>query len=223
MYAIVFDTETSNKNTDSFSRYGNMIMNIGGCVVEVDTRKKIEDFNFLIQEIYDNKEIMKNFYFKDKIENFSNIKKVKFQFALDYILELIKKYKIKDIYAYNVSFDKQSLEDTVKFLNATFKIEEYNFKDVYAMACDMISRNKEEYAIFCEENNRVSKAGNYLTNAETMYAFLTDCPDYIEEHTALEDSKIETEIFFKCLDYQLENKCSLKTTPYSFCWKWAQP
>ena len=36
-------------------------------------------------------------------------------------------------------------------------------------------------------------------NAETLYAFLTNDPTYVEEHTALEDSKIELEILLATL------------------------
>ena len=45
MNVLVFDTETSNKSTKSFNRYGNMIMNIGGCFIDADKREKLEDFN----------------------------------------------------------------------------------------------------------------------------------------------------------------------------------
>ena len=222
MNVLVFDTETSNKSTKSFNRYGNMIMNIGGCFIDADKREKLEDFNFLIEEIYDNKSIMENFYFKDRMENFEKIKKVKFQESLDYISSKLEKYKVTDIYAYNINFDKQALEDTIKFLNASFDTEKYFFKDIYAMACDMASRVKDDYAIFCQENDRISAAGNFLTNAETMYAFLTNTPNYEEEHTALEDSKIESDIYFKCLDFEKQNNYTLKRKPYSFCWKWVQ-
>ena len=44
--------------------------------------------------------------------------------------------------------------------------------------------------------NFISEKGNYLTNAESCYAYLTQNEDFEEEHTALADVEIEIEIRF---------------------------
>ena len=46
------------------------------------------------------------------------------------------------------------------------------------------------------ENIR-NKNGNLITNAERMFAYLTQEPDFEEEHTALADVIIETEIVIR--------------------------
>ena len=44
-----------------------------------------------------------------------------------------------------------------------------------------------------------SDCGNVRTNAEVGYSYLSGKNDFEERHTALEDVKIETEIFVACL------------------------
>ena len=54
------------------------------------------------------------------------------------------------------------------------------------------------YIEFCEEHNFLTKNGRPQATAESIYAFITNNPDYKEEHTALEDVEIETEIMQYC-------------------------
>ena len=77
-------------------------------------------------------------------------------------------------------------------------LEGRDFIDLWLMALECICQ-KASYKKFCAESGRYNKKGNCKTNAETVYAYLTDTPDYCEEHTALEDSKIELEIFNACI------------------------
>lgn len=44
-----------------------------------------------------------------------------------------------------------------------------------------------------------TESGNYSTTAETVYRYITNNIDFIEEHTALADSEIEWEILRYCL------------------------
>ena len=52
---------------------------------------------------------------------------------------------------------------------------------------------------FCVENGYLTKKRSLQTSAEVVYRFLTSNTDFIEEHTAFEDSKIEMQIFLECL------------------------
>ena len=97
--------------------------------------------------------------------------------------------------------------DTVMAFNSGFDfcktmccdlLENRNFIDIWLMALETVCQ-KTSYRKFCAENGRYNKKGNCLTNAESVYAYLTDTPNYCEEHTALEDSKIEMEIFLACI------------------------
>jgi hypothetical protein len=58
---------------------------------------------------------------------------------------------------------------------------------------------RKKFVKFCADSGRYNKKGTCKTNAETMFAYLMNDPTYCEEHTALEDSKIELEIFNACI------------------------
>lgn len=223
MNVLVFDTETSNINhSDYFSINGNMILNIGGVIIDVERQEIIEEFDYLIEEIWENEEIMNNFYFKDRLDKFQDITEVTFSDAIKNIKNLLQKYNVNTVLAYNISFDQQSLLDTCDYMHMYIDLSKYEIKDIYAMACDMLKRNKEAYSVFCTETGRLSPAGNRLTNAESVYAFLTGNPDYAEDHTALEDSRIEAVIFLECQNYEDKYNITLESKPNRQCWRWAQ-
>ena len=101
-------------------------------------------------------------------------------------------YNVKYMMAYNSAFDFCKTK-----CNAL--IAEREFIDIYLMALQTITHLKK-YAKFCRENNFKSRSGKSVaTTAESIYAYLTNNVNYSEEHTALEDSKIEMEIFLACL------------------------
>jgi hypothetical protein len=52
----------------------------------------------------------------------------------------------------------------------------------------------------CLESGKMSNTGLYFsTNAEVAMQYLSEKYDFIEDHTALSDAEIETEILFYCL------------------------
>jgi hypothetical protein len=60
--------------------------------------------------------------------------------------------------------------------------------------------HKKGYAKFCHENGfQSSSKKSCSTTAQSVYGFITDNAEYIEEHTALSDALIEMEIFVACL------------------------
>ena len=60
--------------------------------------------------------------------------------------------------------------------------------------------NTKEYYEYCKANNFITEKGNLKKSAEVVYGYITNNPNYIEEHTALEDSKIEATILQVLLD-----------------------
>lgn len=111
--------------------------------------------------------------------------------AVNLVRNLCKFYNVKYVMAYNSAFD---------FTKTICKelLNDFEFIDIYLMALQTITHLKS-YAIFCNKNDMISTSGKTLsTSAQSVFAFITDNPDYEEEHTALEDSKIEMEIFKRC-------------------------
>lgn len=112
--------------------------------------------------------------------------------ALSIITNLCRFYGVKYVIAYNTGFDlcKTICRELAK---------EFEFIDIYLMALQTICHQKG-YAKFCRENGFKSKSGkSCATTAESVYAYITNNPNYIEEHTALSDALIEMSIFARCL------------------------
>lgn len=112
--------------------------------------------------------------------------------AVEVVRNLCKMYNVKYIMAYNSSFD---------FTKTICKelLTDFEFIDIYLMALQTVTHLKK-YARFCRENELYSRSRKtFSTSAETVYAFITDNADYVEEHTALSDALIEMEIFKRCI------------------------
>jgi hypothetical protein len=100
-------------------------------------------------------------------------------------------YNVDTMCAFNSGFDY------CKTMCAEL-LEGREFIDLWLMALETICC-KKSYQVFCAESGRYNKKGNCKTNAESVFAYLINEPNYCEEHTALEDSKIELEIFIACI------------------------
>ena len=112
--------------------------------------------------------------------------------AVNAVNALLAYYNVQTVMAYNAGFDL--IRGACSPL-----VENREFVDLWAMAIECLVIRKK-YAQFCKDNNLRSKSGKTVsTSAETVYAYLTNNPDYEERHTAFEDSKIEMEIFLACI------------------------
>ena len=112
--------------------------------------------------------------------------------AIQMVDALCSCYGVRYMMAYNSAFDfgKTACRKL---------IENREFIDIYLMTLQTITHLKK-YAKFCRENGFRSASGkSCATSAESVYAYLTGNAEYEEEHTALEDSKIEMQIFLACL------------------------
>ena len=112
--------------------------------------------------------------------------------ALSVVRNLCHFYGVKYVMAYNSAFD---------FTKTICRelLDEFEFIDIYLMALQTIC-HKKGYAKFCHENGfQSSSKKSCSTTAQTVYGFITENADYIEEHTALADALIEMEIFVACL------------------------
>jgi hypothetical protein len=85
------------------------------------------------------------------------------------------------------------------------------------MACQTIL-NSKSYVTFAKQNGLETECGNILTNAECCYKFLEKNLDFKEEHTSIEDVKIEVKIMAKCFSTHKK----MDTGIYSACWRLPQ-
>ena len=108
---------------------------------------------------------------------------------------LFKKYPdISRFYAFNVSFDKNILSNSMgeTVFNAIFS--GFSFHDIQTMFF-FTHCNNIEYIRFCYKNGFLTAKGNCNTTAETFYRYYTKNPKYREKHLALDDVMMEFELF----------------------------
>lgn len=218
---LVIDTETCNTIEQPFpydigyaicDRYGNIVI----------------ERSFMVAEIFINhKDLMKSAYFAEKIpqywEDLKNGKRelksifnIRKQIHTD-----MKNYKVKKVGAYNMGFDKRALNNDIRYCSKSFFRWFFPFGTEYFciwhMACQVLL-NSTSYVKFALQNGLVSEKDNILTNAECCYQFLTKNLDFKEEHTGLEDVRIEVDILAKC--YSTHKKMDKSIN--SACWRLPQ-
>lgn len=171
------------------------IYHLGG-VIHTRAGEVLATFNLLIAEHYD--EIAKDDYAKKNFDRYAEMVEngvVSFapteEMAVAFVDDLLKYYGAKYVMAFNSGFDFTKTKCR-ELLNGR------EFIDIQLMALQTLAGKR--YADFCRDNDRLTASKKSVsTNAESFYAFITDQPDYCEEHTAFEDSKIEMLIFLACL------------------------
>lgn len=108
----------------------------------------------------------------------------------------IQNFKIKKLFAYNVSFDKSALSR----LLTPIVLQSLNLE-----FCDIISGivqtrlQSVKYIDFCNTHGFITQKGNVQTKAEIVYKYLTGALDFTEEHTGLADCEIEYQILLTAL------------------------
>lgn len=207
-YYLVIDTETANGLDQP------LCYDIGGAII--DARGRIYGtFSFTIRDIFVyERELMQTAYYANKIPSYvrehheGTRKMVDFYEARQYILNLMRVYRITDVCAYNAHFDRNALNTTQRWLTKSkyryFFPRGTNFICIWNMACQTLCQRKT-YKEFCEVNNFTSNrkgapnARNYSTSAETVYRYLMLDANYEEEHKGIDDVKIEAYIFARCI------------------------
>lgn len=202
-YYLILDTETANDVNCP------LVYDIGGVIADKSGRI-YEKFSFVIRDIFVyEREIMKSAYYADKIPSYveslriGERKMVDFYEARQYILNLMSRYNIHDVAAYNANFDRNALNNTQRWLTKSkyryFFPYSINFVCIWNMACQTICQRKT-YKEFCEKNCYLANkkgdpnAKNYATSAEVVYRYLTLNVSFVEEHKGLDDVMIELNI-----------------------------
>lgn len=219
-YFLLIDVETANTTDDAFT------YDIGGVVMGIEGHI-YESFSFTIREVFNGeRELMEQAYYANKIPTYISTlregkrKMVDFLEARSYILNLMKKYNINVVAAYNCNFDRNALNTTLRYLTKSkyrwFFPYGTEFVCIWNMACQTICQTPE-YKTFAEHNHYISNHGkNYRATAETVYAFITNNINFTEEHQGLEDVIIEGQILMKCCEYgSFPNGIGIKRN----CWK----
>lgn len=205
-FILLIDVETANTTQDA------LVYDIGGIVIDIYTHQIYEGFSFTIRDIFNGeRELMEQAFYAEKIPEYITSMRKKEKTMIDFldarafILNIMKKYNIKTIAAYNCAFDRNTLNTTLRYITKSkmrwFFPYDIEYICIWNMACQTICQTSE-YKTFAEHNHYVSNHGkNYRATAETVYAFITNNAGFMEEHKGFEDVNIEHQILKECMKY----------------------
>jgi transposase-like protein len=205
---LVLDTET----TGDFGQpliydFGYKIINPKGQVLFVK--------NAIVREVFENRFIMDKAYYAEKIKKYQEmisnheIEVEPYHKIIREFITVARKYKVEVISAYNLAFDIRAINGTMKMcysqgdddkiLEKLINQKNKKLLCIWNLACETIL-DTDEYREFAKLNGKISEKGNYLTNAEVTYQYITQNLGFIEDHTALSDVNIEIDILLHILE-----------------------
>lgn len=211
-YLIGLDTETCNGITmgdDKLDLTQSLVYDLGWAVVDKKGRV-YQTRSYVIAEIFlGMKDVMKSAYYAEKIPKYwEDIKSGKrilasFWTVEKALMEDIKEYGVKNIFAHNAGFDVRALNNTIRYITKSkfrwFFPRKIEIWDTLKMARQTIGKQKM-YKEFCLRNNYMTKhkKPQVRLTAEILYRYITGDNIFVESHTGLEDVLIETKIMAHC-------------------------
>lgn len=199
----IIDTET----TGDFGTP--LIYDIGWVVLDKEL-KITEVKEYLVKEVFETNFLMNTAFYKSKRPMYLDRvakEEIDSKPMREIIKELIKDFKkggVKVLSAYNVSFDVRALRKTIEvvasdMLDAWDKfITSISTLCIWDTATDTLLQN-EDFKTVAYEQGWISEKGNFQTNAEVAYRYLTKDYNFEESHTALADVLVEYDILYYCL------------------------
>lgn len=210
-YYLILDTETCDKyarKTSAPEPENSLVYDYGFVVVDSKTFDIVDSASFVISETFNSSKLMNSAYYANKLPQYYNGIKLdnsgEWQMvdcltAYNRTREVIKKYDIRKVWAYNCKFDLAALNSTIRTYSNGFAAYWFPYS---VKVCDIwdyascITATKG-YLKFVAAHDMFTPKGNPKTSAEAVYAYLTQDSAYVERHTAYEDALIESHIL-KC-------------------------
>lgn len=196
--ALIVDVETAG----GFARP--LVYDLGIAAVVRSTGEIIERHSLVIEDVfYGMPHKMATAYYADKLPMYHQgiemgaWRVVSFWSAWRLVRSMVERYNVRRVYAYNAAFDVGALNSTFRTITngrgRNFFPKNLQVCCIWHMACQTVLK-QSRYRKFAAAHGLVSEAGNYRTSAEAAYAYHSNTPDFVEEHTGLADVEIEAEI-----------------------------
>lgn len=194
---LILDTETISLEKPFVYDLGYTIADADGNIIA----KK----SYVITQIWNNKELFATSYYADKKPLYyarlksKYSKKVCWGNAMRYLANDIKKYGVTEIFAYNSRFDTRAINFMCAWYKVVNGLGAFKIKDIMEYIKPIIET--EDYKNFCLANGYMTnqKEPQCQKKAETLFRYITQNTDFVEEHTGLEDSIIELQILMTAL------------------------
>lgn len=214
MNVMILDTETT--STEPKAGIVPELMRVYdlGFVVADTTNDftEVECKNYALMETFADARIMTTAYYRDKLPWYYEgmrqgaMAQVPIKDVWESFGATCKEYDISQVWAYNCRFDHGALNATV---NATSNGWQRNWfpqgvevLDIMSSAIDLICN--ADYIAWAKSNNLVTPKGNPRATAETVFNYIAGVLHderedfYVENHTALDDARIESRILQEC-------------------------
>ena len=218
MNIIIFDTETLGFKSQD-------LLNVGYRIIDLDifsksyqvlcerdmldmnlyrAVKKLINHKGCLEEDIENM-LANQFLPQDKYETYERLianKKIEkhcIRKIFEIMQEDMRKYAVVFGYAYNCNFDIDKFAKTSNKYGLTNPLENIPIYDIWAYAVNHICYTPE-YQKWARENEIFTQTEIYLsTSVESVTKYLLQDLSFVEEHTALSDTKWETKILMDCL------------------------
>lgn len=197
MNIIVFDTETT-------SLIKPFCYDIGYIIINSDNWQTLKEGSFIVEQTWHNLPLFCSAYYADKRPNYikemkaKKIKMNKFGYICQQIKRDINNFNVEIGFAYNSKFDEKVFNFNCDWYKCINPFDNIPIKDIRGFVHHNLMN--ENFYNFCEENNLFTESKNYSTTAEDIYKYITNNIEFVESHTALDDSKIESEILKFCIE-----------------------
>ena len=196
MNIVVFDTETVSLEKP-------FCYNIGYTIVEVESGKTLIKRDYVVEQVWHNPMLFITAYYADKrdiyVKAMRSRKTVmeKYGYICQAMIRDFIAYDVKGAYAFNSPFDDKVFTYNSEWFKCNNPFDNMPIFDIRGYVHHFMV--DDNFKAFCEDYGYFTDSGNYSTTAEVMYRYLTGNTEFIEDHTALSDSEIESAILLECI------------------------
>lgn len=220
MNVMVLDTETTSTNPSAGIVPELMRVYDLGLVVADTTNDftQVESKNYALMETFANASIMRTAYYKDKLPWYYEgmrqgaMSQLPTKEVWESFNRTCERNDIAQVWAYNCRFDFTALNATIKAVSNgwqnTWFPQGVQVLDIMSSAIDLICN--ADYCDWAKTSGFVTPRGNVKATAEIVYNYVTcimhdEREDfYAENHTALDDARIESRILRECFSIDPE-------------------
>lgn len=197
MNICVFDTETTSLDKP-------FCYNVGYVIYDTENQKIITKHDFVIEQIWHNLPLFSTAYYAEKRQNYVSAMRGKTAFLAKWgavtttMRNEFKRFNVEHAFAYNSDFDERVFDFNCDWFKTINPFETVPVSDIRGHAISYLVDNN--YFAFCENHKLFTESGNYSTTAEALYRFISQNADFVEAHTALNDSEIELQILLASIE-----------------------
>lgn len=196
MNVVVFDTETVSLEKP-------FCYNIGYVIVNTDNGETLVKRDYVVEQVWHNPMLFITAYYADKRDKYVAAMRsrkttlAKYGYICQAMIRDFIKYEVAGAYAFNSPFDDKVFTYNSDWFKCNNPFDNLPIFDIRGYVHQFMVN--DDFKTFCEKNGYLTETGNYSTTAETVYRYLTGNTEFIENHTALSDSEIESDILLECI------------------------